>query len=79
MALKNTQSYKKRNLRESITMVEYNKKLNKIIKKYNSFQIDECLVAMLEEANKYHIVDVNKKVGRVRKGKYDTQRKKIMD
>ena len=42
-------------LRISITASDYTKKMDKIIAKYNSSQIDEALIALLNEANKYVI------------------------
>ena len=43
------------NRRISISASDYNQKMDKIIAKYNSSQIDEALIALLNEANKYVI------------------------
>ena len=47
-----------------VTMDEYSKRMDKIIKKGGA--VNETLIALLDEANKYRIVEVNKKVKSVK-------------
>ena len=53
-----------------ITISEYNKKIDRVIKKYKGEPIADSLIAMVEEASKWRIV------GEVKKGKYDSKRRK---
>ena len=50
-----------------ITIEEYKKKMDKLLEKYQCHQIDEAVVAFLEEACKYTIVKPKRAVSR--KGK----------
>jgi hypothetical protein len=45
---------------KEITLKEYKKKMNKIINLNLKNPIDEAFMALLDEASKYRIVDVNK-------------------
>lgn len=58
-------------MREGISATEYNKRMDKIIARGGT--MPETMIALLDEANKYHIVDVNKKVKSAQKDKYVTK------
>jgi hypothetical protein len=63
-----------------ITIEEYNKKMDKFTKRFKNKPIEDCLIALLDESCKYHIVDANKMIPkRVWKGKHDSKRKKAVD
>lgn len=42
--------------RKPITIEKYNKKMENIIQLYKNKDIDECLIALLDEASKWDIV-----------------------
>ena len=45
------------NKRKDVTAVEYNKKLDKKIKDIASLPIEDQLIELLNECNKYNIID----------------------
>ena len=50
--------------RKPITIEKYNEKMDKIVEKYKPKGIDECLIALLDEASKWIIIESkNKKKG----------------
>jgi len=55
-------------IRISISATDYNEKMDKIIAKYDSSTIDEALIALLYEANKYTIASDDKTI--TKKGKH---------
>ena len=65
---------------KKITIEEYNKKMDKIATLYKHKPIGDCLIAMLDEACKYQIVDANEMVTPTKRYrsevKNDTKRKK---
>lgn len=47
--------------RKPITIEKYNEKMGRIVKLYKNKKIEECLIALLDEASKWVIVEIKGK------------------